>query len=70
MSALGASVSHLADAEIGEGLDGAAVLAGAIALFATAWSRRSRGLEPLAPDPRLSHAADTLRLLAGEPYAA
>jgi citrate synthase len=42
-----------------------ATLAGAVAVFAAAWSRRAAGLEPLAPDPALSHAADYLRLVRG-----
>lgn len=41
------------------------LLAGATAVFAAAWARRSRGLEPLGPDPKLSHAADYLRMLRG-----
>jgi citrate synthase len=42
-----------------------ATLAGAVAVFAAAWARRAAGLEPLAPDPALSHAADYFRLLRG-----
>ena len=40
-------------------------LAGATAVFAAAWSRRSQGLSPIAPEPRLPHAADYLRMLRG-----
>ena len=39
---------------------------GAVAVFAAAWSRGIRGLEPLAPDPSLGHAADYLRMLTGQ----
>jgi len=45
-------------------------LAGAVAVFAAAWARRSRGLPPVAPDPARSHAADYLHMLSGtEPSA-
>ncbi len=46
-------------------------LAGAVAVFAAAWARKSRGLAPVAPDPERSHAADYLRMLTGtDPSAA
>ena len=41
-------------------------LAGAAAVFAAAWARIRRGEAPVAPDPALGHAADVLRMLAGE----
>ena len=36
-------------------------------VFATAALRRRAGLQPIAPDPSLGHAADILRMLAGRP---
>lgn len=38
----------------------------AVAVYAAAWSRKVRGLAPLAPDPALGHAADVLRMTEGE----
>jgi citrate synthase len=46
--------------------DDAETIVGAVAVFAAAWSRYTRGLKPLAPDPSLGHAADYLRMLTGE----
>jgi citrate synthase len=40
-------------------------LAGAVAVIAAAWSRTSRGLEPIAPDASADHAADVLRMVHG-----
>jgi citrate synthase len=37
-------------------------LTAAVAVYAAAWARRRRGVEALAPDPQLSHAADYLRM--------
>lgn len=48
---------------------GAALVTGAVAVFATAWVRRRQSAEPVAPDPSLSHAADYLRTLRGRPAA-
>lgn len=45
----------------------AAGLTAAIAVATAAWSRRARGLSPLAPDLSASHAADYLRMIRGEP---
>jgi citrate synthase len=56
MDALRAAVARLE-------ADDAETIVGAVAVFAAAWSRRQRGLEPLAPDPSLGHAADYLRML-------
>ena len=42
-------------------------LLAAPAVFATAALRRRAGLQPIAPDPSLGHAADILRMLAGRP---
>jgi len=44
-----------------------ASLTGAMPVLAAALVRRSQGLEAVAPDETLSHAADTLRMLRGEP---
>lgn len=59
MDALRAAAAHLPD--------GAqpAELIGAIATFAAAWARRRAGEAPIAPDPRLDHAADYLRMVRG-----
>jgi len=43
-----------------------AAITGAMPVLAAALVRRSRGLDPVAPDPALRHAADTLRMLRGE----
>jgi citrate synthase len=39
----------------------------AVAVFAAAWERKREEKAPVAPDPRLSHAADLLRMIRGEP---
>ena len=59
MDALRASVARLE-------ADEAETIIGAVAVFAAAWSRNTRGLEPLAPDPSLGHGADYLRMLTGQ----
>jgi citrate synthase len=58
MDALRASVGRLQG-------DDAELVVGAIAVFAAAWSRRARGLDPIAPDASADHAADYLRMLTG-----
>lgn len=77
MDALRAGVAHLhlplpesktetkTDAKA-EAISGEALLTGAMAVFAAAWSRKQRGLQPVAPDPALDHAADYLRMVRGE----
>ncbi len=42
----------------------------AVAVFAAAWERQREGKAPVVPDPRLSHAADLLRMVRGEPAPA
>ncbi len=60
MDALRAATAHLpGDATQSE------VIA-AVAVYAAAWSRRRRGLAPIAPDPALGHAADVLRMIDGD----
>jgi citrate synthase len=59
MNALRAAVARLE-------ADDTETIVGAVAVFAAAWSRGIRGLEPLAPDPSLGHAADYLRMLTGQ----
>lgn len=59
MDALRAAVAHLDDPT-------PAVIAGAVAVYAAAWSRVQRGLPPVAPDPALAHAADYLRMITDE----
>src|SRR5262245_62216793 len=43
------------------GLDHEATIVGAFPVIAGALVRRANGLDPVAPDPDASHAADTLR---------
>ncbi|WP_314958112.1 citrate synthase/methylcitrate synthase [Bradyrhizobium cosmicum] len=42
-----------------------ATIVGAFPVIAGALVRRAKGLDPVAPDPSVSHAADTLRMLHG-----
>ncbi|APH74000.1 citrate synthase/methylcitrate synthase [Aquibium oceanicum] len=49
-----------------EGLPDEAAIVGAMPVIAAALARRAAGLSPVAPDPSLGHAADTLRMLRGE----
>lgn len=62
MDALRAATAHLS-AKDGEGAP--AMLVGAVAVYVAAWTRVRAGEQPLAPDPRLTHAADYLRMLGG-----
>lgn len=62
MDALRAATAHLS---AGDGFDAPAQLTGAVAVHVAAWVRARGGQEPIAPDPRLSHAADYLRMLTG-----
>jgi len=39
---------------------------GAVAVFAAAWARGQDGLSAIAPDPAAPHAADFLRMVAGD----
>lgn len=67
MDALRASVAHLRVSEAaGEAISAEAMLTGAAAVFAAAWSRKQQGLQPVAPDADLDHAADYLRMVRGE----
>ncbi|WP_224248455.1 citrate synthase [Hyalangium gracile] len=65
MDALRASVAHVS-AGAGRELETSLLLTGAVAVFTGAWARRGRGLAPVRPDPKLSHAADLLRMMTGE----
>lgn len=47
-----------------------AAIAGAVGVFAAAWSRAQQHLPPIAPDASLGHAADLLRMIRGEPAPA
>lgn len=38
----------------------------AVGVFAAAWNRKQAGLAALAPDPKLPHAVDVLRMVKGE----
>src|SRR5512140_1750862 len=57
MDALRASLAHVPAPPGGE-LETYLQLTAAVAVFAGAWARRRRGLAPVRPDPKLSHAAD------------
>jgi citrate synthase len=59
-----ALVARLSD---GDSLDVAMNLIAAPAVFTAAVVRAQAGKAPLAPDPALSHAADILRMLRGQP---
>ena len=61
--AMRALTAHLAD---GADLPTALRLLAAPSVFTAAALRRRAGLAPVAPDPSLGHAADTLRMLSGE----
>ncbi|HEV7334378.1 MAG TPA: citrate synthase/methylcitrate synthase [Bosea sp. (in: a-proteobacteria)] len=63
VEAIRAWTAQIAD---GEGADTALQLLAAPAVFTAAAVRKQRGLAPIAPDPALSQAADTLRMLRGE----
>ncbi len=64
MDALRAAVAHLPSTA------GADEVPAAVAVFAAAWQRRRTGKSPVAPQPALPHAADTLRMVRGEPAPA
>jgi citrate synthase len=59
MDALRACIAQLPDET-----DSTRVTAAA-AVFGAAWARRRAGQQPIAPDPRLTHAADTLHMVTG-----
>jgi citrate synthase len=63
LDAVRALMARLPD---GDDLDVALRLLAAPAVFAPAVIRASKGLEPVAPDAALGHAADMLRMLKGE----
>lgn len=66
MDALRAAMAHVR-VEGEDALTRCLSFAGALAVFAGAWSaRHTRGGEVLAPDPVASHAEDFLRLVTGE----
>jgi citrate synthase len=47
------------------GLDHEATIVGAFPVIAGALVQQAKGSKPIAPDPNISHAADTLRMLLG-----
>jgi citrate synthase len=67
MDALRAATGHLSPT--GDFLRDAHLLTGATAVFAAAWARRQTNQEPVEPDTSLSHAADYLHMISGEPVA-
>ena len=66
MDALRTAIAHLPSAQAGSPGEKEAFPAAA-AVFAAAWSRRLKGLEPVAPDPARGLAADYLRMIRGDP---
>lgn len=64
MASLRAALAHLSAAD-----DALADLVGAVAVFVAARTRKSRGLEPVAPDPERGHADDLLRMIRGQAAA-
>jgi citrate synthase len=71
MDALRTALAHLRPAPGGAagtnlGADAIAAI-GAAPVFVAAWHRRRAGQSPIAPDPRLGHAADYLRMTLGRP---
>ena len=62
VEAVRALIARLAD---GDDLDLALRLVAAPAVFTAAVTRRQAGLQPVAPDPALGHAADILRMTRG-----
>lgn len=66
MSAVRAAVANVDDRALGDSKEeSVAILAGVVAVAATAWARRERGFLALDPDPTLGHADDFLRMLHG-----
>ncbi len=63
MEALRAALAHLHST--GDDAADAIAAIGAAPVFVAAWNRRRLGLEPVAPSPALSHAADYLRMTLG-----
>lgn len=64
MDALRASVAHLPSKSTPD------EVTAAVAVFAAAWQRRRDGKAVVPPEPGLSHAADFLRMVRGEPAPA
>jgi citrate synthase len=61
MDALRAMVAHLTSKSTPD------EVTAAVAVFAAAWERQREGKAPVVPEPELSHAADMLRMIRGEP---
>ncbi|MBL8916964.1 MAG: citrate synthase [Archangium sp.] len=61
----GMDALRAAMAQLPSSLDATHVTA-AGGVFAAAWSRKRAGLAPIAPDPKLPHATDVLRMVKGE----
>jgi len=68
MDALRAALAHLRADEIAP-TELKLELTAAVAVFAAAWSRLRDGLPPLAPDARLGHAKDYLRMAGADATA-
>ncbi|MEO6775233.1 MAG: citrate synthase [Kofleriaceae bacterium] len=63
MDALRAALAHLRST--GDDLADAVAAIGAAPVVAAAWSRKHRGLAPVAPSAELDHATDYLRMTTG-----
>lgn len=68
MATLAAGMAVVGGTASDEGDD--LVLVGAVPVIAAAWLAHRQGRAPLAPDPALAHAADTLRLVTARPHDA
>jgi citrate synthase len=69
MEVLRASIAHIWST--GDPRQDRVLLTAAVPVFAAAWHRTRRSLRPVAPDEKLTHAADYLHMLTdGEPSAA
>lgn len=64
MDALRASLAHLRST--GDDAVDAVAAIGAAPVFVAAWSRKRAGAAPVAPDAKLDHAADYLRMTIGK----
>ncbi len=66
MAALRAVIGRDSMGAAERGDEGAILIVGMIGVAAAAWSRLSRGLRPVAPDPERGHGEDFLRMIQGE----
>lgn len=65
-AALAGHTAALPSGDSGREVQESLMLIGALPVYAAAWFRAQSGQAAILPDPRLSHAADYLRMLTGE----